>query len=184
VSVEAVKGVPAMYEFIVAAGTQGFLLLAIAALISWLFKTIPEIFAERRKAQSVLLWIEIEARLSRDQLRSFDATFHKQKHSEIEEFASRNQPYRMITAISNQPNEYDEWKRYIVRYPVELVKATALYIELDVMIDGLLQKMETESFEKLGPERQKRTIDIFMTLCAQKAKAIDALLGQIEARHK
>jgi hypothetical protein len=173
--------IPGLYDFVVGAGIPGIVLLVLAALISWLIKTVPEIRKERRKAKTVLLWIEIEAKIARDQLVLFDEAFRTRKHQEIDAYAAAGKPYRMITAVSNQPNEYAEWKDYIVSYPVHIVEATAIYIELDVMIDGLLQKMETESFERIDPIRQKATIDVFMTLCQQKAQAIDSLLSGIES---
>jgi hypothetical protein len=52
------------------------------------------------------------------------------------------------------------------------------------MIDGLLQKMESENFEKLDDTRQKYAIDVFLGLCRQKEDAIDSLLALIEANRK
>jgi hypothetical protein len=171
-------------EFIITAGIPGVLLLAMVAIASWLAKTVPELLLERRKARSILLWIEIEARIARDQLKAFDDAFRTQKHQEIERYAAQGKPYRLLTAVSNQPGEYEEWRRYIQAYPVELVRATAIYIELDIMIDGLLQKMESENFEKLDDTRQKYAIDVFLGLCRQKEDAIDSLLSLIEADRK
>jgi hypothetical protein len=168
---------PAVIAAIVVAGVP-----AIMAATAYLGRAIAYWRRSARQSRTVLMWIEIEARTTRQQLATFDAACLQSKTMEIRDHASRQIKYRFLAAMSQEPNEYKRWRTQIERYSRSLIEATAQYIEYDAILDAILKRLASDDYERLSPERQIGAISLFVSFCETQKRNCDVLIAEIEAQ--
>ena len=173
--------------FGLSSGLSAFVILVSPVVVFILpaaIKITKDWLMERRERRSVLLWIEIEAKITRERLLQFNDEFLAATTTVICDHAKKNRPFRIFATISQEANEYKRWRKWIETYPKLLILATAEYIENDLILDGLLKKMDSEEFEKISQERQIKVVAAFVAICTSQKNVCDHLLAQIERQNK